>query len=87
MNHAGVCWYLSGLFAVALAVTSAMSFHPDARSEAWLLMGSDAGLSIVFALLAVGYRLKRLPSPRWLLRVFQCLAVLGTIVVLMMVGG
>ena len=52
-----------------------------------LEMGIWLALSTVFAAVAIIFRLRHVPQPKWLLLLFQCFAVLATVVVFMMVGG
>ncbi|MEI8375149.1 MAG: hypothetical protein WCJ35_20200 [Planctomycetota bacterium] len=44
-------------------------------------------LGILFAAVAGIFRLRLVPQPKWLRRLFQCFAVLATLVVFMMVVG
>jgi hypothetical protein len=87
MTVARICWYLCGLFAVALVAASAITFHPEAQAARWLLTSGTAALSAVFGVLAVVSRQAAFAQRRWLVRVFQCLAVLATITVILMLGG
>jgi len=50
-------------------------------------MGICLALSILFAAVALIFRVRHIPQPKWLLRLFQCFAVLATVAVFMMVGG
>ncbi len=52
-----------------------------------LEMGIWLALSILFAAVAIILRLRHIPQPKWLLRLFQSLAVLATVVVFMMISG
>ena len=87
MTVINLSWYLCVLFAAALAISSAITVVPDGQAGLRLVMGMWLALSILFAAIAIIFKLLRVPQPKWLLRLFQCLAVLATVVVLMMVGG
>ena len=78
-------WYLCVLFAVALTISSAITVAPDGQAWMRLEMGIWLALSVLFAAVAVIFR--RFPQPKWLLRLFQGLAVLATLVVFLTVGG
>jgi hypothetical protein len=85
MTVVNLSWYLCVLFAVALAVSSAITVEPGVLwfqiTVTWL------ALSILFALVAIMFKRFRVPQPKWLLRLFQGLAVLATLVVILMVCG
>ena len=87
MTIPNLSWYLCILFAGALAVSSAMTVVPEGQAWMRLEMGIWLALSILFAAVAVIFKWFRIPQPKWLLRLFQGLAVLVTVVVLAMVGG
>ena len=87
MTVINLSWYLCGLFAVALVVSSAITVAPGGQAWMRLVMGIWLALSVLFAAVAVIFRLRHVPQPKWLLRLFQCLAVLATVVVFLMVGG
>lgn len=80
-------WYLCVLFAVALTVSSAITVAPGGQVWMRLEMGTWLALSILFAAVAVIFKCFRVPQPKWLLRLFQVLAVLATLVVFLMVVG
>ena len=80
-------WYLCLLFAVALAVSSTITVAPGGQAWLRLEMGIWLALSILFAAVAVAFRLFHAPQPRWLLRTFQGIAVVATLVVFLMVVG
>jgi hypothetical protein len=82
-----VSWYLCILFAVALAVSSAITVAPGGQTWMQLEMGTWLALSIAFAAAAIVFGRFRIQQPKWLLRVFQGFAVLATIVVALIVGG
>ena len=87
MTVARICWYLCGLFAVALFAESAgTTFQLQSRRSMWLETGA-AALSIIFRAVAFALARMRFAEPRWLLRVFQCLAALATIIVVLMFVG
>jgi uncharacterized BrkB/YihY/UPF0761 family membrane protein len=52
-----------------------------------VLMAVWAGLAILFAVVAVMCKIIHISEPNWLLRVFQGMAVVATIVVVLMVVG
>jgi hypothetical protein len=87
MTVINLSWYLCVLFAVALAIPSAITVAPGGQIWMRLEMGIWLALSILFAAVAIIFRRFRVPHPKWLLRLFQCFAVLATVVVFMMVGG
>lgn len=87
MGVARICWYLCGLFALAVFLESTVTYHPQSQRTMWLLMGGTATLSLVFGVLAVVLWRIAFREPRWLVRVFQALAVLATVLVILMVGG
>lgn len=80
-------WYLCILFAVALAISSAITVTPGGQAWMRLAMGIWLALLILFAAVAIIFKRFRVPQPKWLLWVFQGLAVLATVVVLLMIGG
>jgi hypothetical protein len=87
MRVANICWYLCGLFAVALLLASAATVHPDAQAAMAFLMGAEAVLSILFGILAAVLKRLNVAEPRWVVRLFQGLAVLATILVLLTAVG
>lgn len=87
MTVGNISWYLCVLFAIALAVSSAITVVPDGQAEMRLLMGTCATLSMFFAAVALAFKRLHLSQPKWLLRVLQCLAILTTLAVLMLIGG
>ncbi len=87
MTVINLSWYLCVLFAVALAFSSAITVAPGGQAWMRLEMGIWLGLSILFAAVAVIFKLRHVSQPKWLLRLFQCFAVLATLMVFMMVGG
>jgi uncharacterized membrane protein YhaH (DUF805 family) len=80
-------WYLCLLFIVALAADSAITFTPGGEAMVRTAMGALAVLATVFAVIAVAFRRMRQPEPKWLVRVFQAVALAATVVVAMMVVG
>jgi hypothetical protein len=87
MKVAHLCWYLCGLLALALLLTSATSFHPNAEGLRAVELGVEAGLAILFGILAVVLTRLNLTEPQWVVRTFQCLAFVATVFVVLMVGG
>ena len=85
MTVINLSWYLCVLFACALAISSAITVAPNGQASLRLEMGIWLALSILFAAVAIIFRLRHVPQPKWLLRLFQCFAVLATVVVFMMV--
>ncbi len=85
MTVINLSWYLCVLFAVALAVSSAITVAHGVST--FKITGIWLALSVLFAVVAVIFKWFRIPQPKWLLRLFQCFAVLATLVVLLMVGG
>lgn len=87
MKVASICWYLCGLFAVGLLISSAISAGPRAETAMAILMGVKAGLCVLFGILAAVLKHLKLAEPPWVVRVFQGLAVLATILVVLLAGG
>ena len=85
MTVINLSWYLCVLFAVALAISSAITVAPGILM--FKITGIWLALSILFAVVANIFRRFRVPQPKWLLRLFQCVAVLATLAVFMIVGG
>lgn len=81
MRVANICWYLCGLLAVALLLTSAITVHPNAQREIAMMMGVEAVLCVGFGVLGIVFKWMLSVDPPWLVRTFQCLAVLVTILV------
>jgi hypothetical protein len=80
-------WYLCVLFAVALVVSSAITIAPGDCAWMRLERGMWLGLSVTFAACAVVFWRFRACRITRLLRLFQCIAVVATLVVLMMLRG
>jgi hypothetical protein len=87
MSVVGISWYLCVLSLISAIVLSAITVHPGAQSRARLDIAVAATLAILFAAAALAFKKRGVPGPKWLLRVFQCLAVLGTVFVALMIGG
>ncbi len=85
MTIVNLSWYLCVLFAVALAISSALAVEPGMLM--FKITGIWLALSILFAAVAIIFKRFRVPQPKWLLRLFQGLAVLATLAVFLMVGG
>jgi len=82
MTITNISWYLCVLFAVAMLVSGQVDWGPG-----WVAGRLDMkwlASSATFAALPVIFWWFRIPQPRWLLRLFQCVAVLATVVVLIM---
>jgi predicted benzoate:H+ symporter BenE len=52
-----------------------------------ILMGVETGLCVLFGILAAVLKHLKLAEPPWVVRVFQGLAVLATILVVLLAGG
>jgi len=87
MTITNLSWYLCVLFAGALVISSAITVAPNGQAWMRMEMGICLALSILFAAVALIFRVRHIPQPKWLLRLFQCFAVLATVAVFMMVGG
>ena len=87
MTATHVSWYLCFLFAVALVVSSAITVAPGGQAWMRVEMATWLALSVLFAVIAVAFRVSHVPQPKWLLRLFQGFAVLATLVVVLMVVG
>ena len=85
MTVISLSWYLCVLFAVAVVAESAMTVEPGVL--AFKITGIWLALSILFAAVAIIFKRFRIPQPKWLLRLFQGLAVLATVAVFLMVVG
>jgi len=80
-------WYLCIVFALGLGISSAVSVTP--QTEHWMhwQLGILLGLVLTFATVAMLFQRFRLPQSKWLLRLFQGLAVLATLGALALLGG
>ena len=87
MTIPAVSWYLCILFAIALAVSSAITVAPGGQAWMRIEMATWLALSILFAAVAIAFRVFHVPQPKWLLRTFQGFAVVATVVVALMVIG
>ena len=85
MTVINISLYLCVLF--ALAVSSAITAALGGQAWMRLEMRMWLALSILVAVVAIVFRWFRVPQPKWLLRLFQGLAVLATLVVFLMAGG
>ena len=81
MTLTRLSWYLCGLFLFALIATSAISYVPGRETMLRFEMGIWLALAGLFAVAALVFRHFDISGPKWLLRVFQCLAVLATLLV------
>ena len=82
-----ICWYLCGLFIFALLAASAISVAPGGERFLSGMMVFNGCCSILFGVLALGFRRRQLSQPNWLLRLFQGLAVVATVFVLLVSIG
>lgn len=80
-------WYLCVLCVVALVAGSAMTVAPGGETVQRILLGTEAGLAILFAAVAVAPSRFHVRGPKWLLRVVQGFAILATLLVLMITVG
>ncbi len=87
MTPVNLSWYLCALFAVALIAASAITVHPDAQGSMNILFAGNAGFSILFGVAAIILIRLGSPRPKWLVRGFQAVAILATLVVVVMLGG
>ncbi len=87
MTATHVSWYLCLLFAVALVVSPAITVAPGGQAWMRVEMATWLALSVLFAVIAVAFRVFHVPQPKWLLWLFQGFAVLATLVVVLMVVG
>ena len=87
MTIINISWYLCVLFIMALVAESAVTVAPDGATVIHLLMGAWEGLAVLFAAVAVAFKWFCIPEPKWLVRVFEGVAVLATVAVLLMVVG
>ena len=87
MTVSNMSWYLSVLFVVALVAESAITVAPGGEAFVRMLMGLWAGAAVLFAAVAIALRWFRVLEPEWLVRVFQGLALLVTLFVILMVVG
>ena len=82
-----ISWYLCFLFVLALAVESTITVAPAGATVIRFLMWAWAILAILFAAVAISFKVFRFPEPKWLLRSFQAVAVVATVAVVLMVVG
>ena len=82
-----ICWYLCGLFLFALLATSAITVAPGGERFLAGTMLFNAFCAILFAVLALGIRRRQSSQPTWLLRLFQGVAVVATLLVLLVSIG
>jgi hypothetical protein len=87
MTISNVSWYICCTFVLAVMVESAVESAPGHGASPHILMVATAALAILFAAVAILFRLRRLPQPKWLVRVFHGIAVAATLVVVLMIGG
>ena len=81
MTNVRICWYLCGLFAASLVISSAITVHPDSQNTMVLVSSVGTAASVVFGTLAfVGGRTALLQA-RWVTVTLRCVAVLATLVV------
>ena len=85
MTIINISWYLCVLFIIALVAESAITIAPGAM--VMRLTGIWAVLAVLFAAVAVTFKWFHVSEPKWLLRVFQGIAVVATVVVILMVIG
>jgi hypothetical protein len=87
MTVINISWYLCILFVIAVVVASAISVAPGGETWAQLLVGAQATFAVLFGTLAVVFKKLGLSDPKWLLRVFQLIAVVATVAVILVIGG
>jgi hypothetical protein len=87
MTVINLSWYLCVLFVLALAVSSAITVAPSGQPAMRLEMAAWLAFSIAFAVVAIIFKWFQVPQPKWLLRLFQCIALFATVVVALMVVG
>ncbi|MGD0898626.1 MAG: hypothetical protein ABR915_12370 [Thermoguttaceae bacterium] len=87
MTLVNIFWYLSALFGVALIATSAITVAPGGEAGMRLELGVFAGGALLFAAIAVTLKRLGVGGPKWLLRLFQVLAVVATGLVLLIAAG
>ena len=87
MTNVRICWYLCGLFAASLVISSAITVVPGLEYALWLEMWAETAASVVFGILAfVGGRTALLQA-KWVTVTLRCVAVLATLVVFLFVLG
>jgi hypothetical protein len=82
-----ICWYLCGLFLVALLANSVMTVAPGGERVLAGMMTFNGFCSVLFAILARVFRRGAPSQPNWMLRVFQGIAVVATVLVLLVCIG
>ena len=87
MTVTNISWYLCALFVVALVGSSAITVAPGGETMLRVLMGIWAALAVLFAVIAVAFRRFRAAEPKWLVRVFQGMAALATVAVVLFAVG
>lgn len=80
-----ICWYLCGLFFVACVTASAITVVPAREPVVYGLAAFNAACSVLFGGLAL--KLRRSSDPSWVLRLFQGIAVVATILVFLVSIG
>ena len=87
MTSVGICWYLCGLLALSLGITSLITAHPTMHNTMSWVMAAEAAGSIGFGTLAVVGRRTAFLQARWVTWTLGCVAVLVTLAVLPFVLG
>ena len=82
-----ICWYLCGLFLLALLATSAITVMPGREHVLAGMMAFNGFCSVLFGVLAIVFRRGAASQPSWVLHVFQGIAVVATVLVLLVSIG
>ncbi len=87
MTLGNICWYLSVLFLITLVPLSAMTVVPAGETERHVEVVVAAICAVLFGLLGVALKWRGISGPKWLLRVFQGVAAVTTLLLLLLLGG
>jgi hypothetical protein len=87
MASVRLCWYLCGLFGIALVLTSFITPGTGFENRLAMVMAMEASASVVCGLLAVAGMHTRAFEARWWAWILVCVAVLATVVLVLMVLG
>jgi len=87
MTVINLSWYLCVLSVIALTAESAITVAPGGEAVVRTLMGALAASAVLFAVVAVTFWRLHVSQPQWLVRVFQGVALLATVALLLMVVG
>lgn len=82
-----ICWYLCGLFIIALLANSAVTVVPDGEHAVDGMMVFSGLCVLLFGTLAIAFRRRESSPPSWVLRILQGIAVVATLLILLVCFG